>query len=62
VVTDQLRDPNFRPRRQYWTCIWSAPARLALWAAGLLVLVVPLGALYAPLLERYASKLALLGS
>jgi RsiW-degrading membrane proteinase PrsW (M82 family) len=33
------------------------PRRLALWALGLLAVVVPIGALYGPLLARYADRL-----
>jgi hypothetical protein len=34
------------------------PRRLAVWALGLLAIVVPIGALYGPLLARYADRLA----
>jgi hypothetical protein len=33
------------------------PRRLAVWALGLLAIVVPIGALYGPLLARYADRL-----
>jgi len=33
------------------------PGRLAVWALGLLAIVVPIGALYGPLLARYADRL-----
>ena len=34
------------------------PRRLAVWALGLLLIVVPIGSLYGPLLARYADRLA----
>jgi len=33
------------------------PRRLAFWATAVLVIVVPIGALYGPLLARYADRL-----
>ena len=33
------------------------PRRLAIWATGLVLLVVPIGVLYGPLLARYADRL-----
>jgi RsiW-degrading membrane proteinase PrsW (M82 family) len=61
LVTVQLH-PSATPSAEPLLALHlERPRRLALWAIGLLLLLVPLGALYAPLLERYVPRLAPLG-
>jgi hypothetical protein len=62
AVTDQLRDSQVPVATPILDLHLEQPARLALWATGLLVVLVPVGALYAPLLARYTSRLFLSGS
>jgi RsiW-degrading membrane proteinase PrsW (M82 family) len=56
LTTDQLAggpgvvDPGLRLHLE-------RPGRLAVWATGLLLVIVPIGALYGPLLARYADRL-----
>jgi RsiW-degrading membrane proteinase PrsW (M82 family) len=57
VVTDRLRDPAQPEPAAALALRLQQPRRLALWAAGLFVLLVPVGALYGPLLAQYASRL-----
>jgi hypothetical protein len=57
VVTRHLRDPNRPEVAADLALRLDRPRRLALWASGLLLVLVPLGALYGPLVERYARRL-----
>ena len=57
VVTGRLRDPKQPEVETALALHLERPRRLALWATGLLVLLVPLGALYGPLLARYGDRL-----
>jgi hypothetical protein len=62
VVTGQLRESHAGPSANWAIHVHlEQPARLAVWATGLLVLIVPIGALYAPLLERYTTTLLSFG-
>ena len=57
VVTDRLRDPARPTVEPALALHLEQPRRLAVWAAGLLLVLVPLGALYGPLLARYVNRL-----
>lgn len=57
VVCDRLRDPSQPCVETMLALHLDRPRRLAVWAAGLMVVLVPLGALYGPLLARHASRL-----
>ena len=57
VLTDHLRDPRHAPVEATPALHLERPRRLALWATGLLTVLVPAGALYGPLLARYADRL-----
>ena len=57
VVTDRLRDPGQPEAEPLLALRLEQPRRLALCATGLLLVLVLLGALYGPLLGRYADKL-----
>jgi hypothetical protein len=61
VVTGLLRDPDQPERASTFSLGLDQPRRLALWATGLLVVCASLGALYGPLLARYADQLRPLG-
>ena len=57
VTTDHLRDPRHAPVETTLALHLERPRRLVLWATGLLAVLVPAGALYGPLLARYADRL-----
>jgi RsiW-degrading membrane proteinase PrsW (M82 family) len=57
VVTDRLRDPSQPPIETALSLHLERPRRLALWAAGLMLILVPTAALYGPLIARYAYRL-----
>jgi hypothetical protein len=57
LVTAQLREPQQPEVMAVLALHLEQPRRLALWAAGLALLLVPVGALYGPLLARYVSRL-----
>jgi RsiW-degrading membrane proteinase PrsW (M82 family) len=61
IVTAQLREPNLATAQPSVGLHLERPKRLALWSIGLLVLLVPLAALYAPLVEPYMIKVMPLG-
>jgi hypothetical protein len=61
VVTGRLRDPAQPEPAAALALHLEEPRRLALWATGLVVVLVPVGALYGPLLARYVSYLWPLG-
>jgi hypothetical protein len=61
IVTAQLREPNLATAQPSVGLHLERPRRLALWSIGLLVLLVPLAALYAPLVQQYMVKLMPLG-
>jgi hypothetical protein len=61
VVSGRLRDPAAPAVETALALQLEQPRRLALWATGLLALLVPIGALYGPLAARYADKLLPLG-
>jgi hypothetical protein len=55
IVTAQLRDPGAGEPRLVGALGLSDPRRLALWACGLLLILVPIGALWGPLIGRHLS-------
>jgi RsiW-degrading membrane proteinase PrsW (M82 family) len=57
VVTDQLTEPGRAAVEPMLPLHLDRPGRLAVWATGLLALAVPIGALYGPLVARYASRM-----
>ena len=57
TVTARLRDPETLALTSALSLHLEQPRRLALWATGLLAVLVPIGALYGPLLARYADRL-----
>ena len=61
VVTGRLRDPEQPDAAAGLALGLHQPRRLAVWATGLVVLSASLGALYGPLLARYAGRLLPLG-
>ena len=61
LVTERLRDPALGAEAPTIELAMAQPRRLALWAAGLMFVLVPLGALYGPLVARYAVRLTPLG-
>src|SRR5262249_24812419 len=61
LMAHQLRDKRAPVAIPLLDLHLEQPARLAVWATALLVVIVPIGALYALLLERYTNKLFSLG-
>ena len=61
VVVGRLRDPDQPAVETALALHLERPRRLALWASGLMLVVVPIGALYGPLLARYADRLLPVG-
>jgi hypothetical protein len=61
VVTARLREPDRAGADVAPGLSLAQPRQLALWAAALAAVLVPLGALYAPLLARYAARLLPMG-
>ena len=61
VVSDHLREPGRAEDEPLLALHLEQPRRLAVWAGALVAIAVPIGALYGPLLGRYASSLAALG-
>jgi RsiW-degrading membrane proteinase PrsW (M82 family) len=57
IVTDCLRDPLATSVESGLALQLDQPRRLALWAVGLLAVLVSIGAIYGPLLARYSSRL-----
>ncbi|MBI4497028.1 MAG: PrsW family intramembrane metalloprotease [Chloroflexi bacterium] len=57
LVTARLRGPEQPELAPLLALHLEQPRRLAVWATGVLVLLVPLGALYGPLLARYGEHL-----
>jgi hypothetical protein len=58
-VTDRLR-PSVQPDARPVGLRLNQPGGLALWAAGVFVVVVSIGAVYGPILERYLTRFRLL--
>lgn len=61
VVTKRLRDLDQPAVESALSLRLEQPRRLALWACGLMLVVVPLGALYGPLLAGYLHRLLPVG-
>jgi hypothetical protein len=61
AVSDQLREPGAPKIEPLMTLHLDQSRRLAIWASSLLILAVPIGALYGPLVGRYASRMLSLG-
>jgi RsiW-degrading membrane proteinase PrsW (M82 family) len=57
TVTARLRAPGTPALESALSLHLEQPRRLALWATGLVAVLVPIGALYGPLLSRYAGRL-----
>jgi RsiW-degrading membrane proteinase PrsW (M82 family) len=57
VVTGRLRDPGEPEVDTALALHLEQPRRLALWATGLFLVLVPVGALYGPLVARYVVRL-----
>jgi RsiW-degrading membrane proteinase PrsW (M82 family) len=60
-VSDLLRDPVLGEQPTTPVLAMAQPRRLALWATGLMLVLAPLGALYGPLVARYAGRLVPIG-
>jgi RsiW-degrading membrane proteinase PrsW (M82 family) len=60
VVSEHLREPGAQVEPLLALHL-EQPRRLALWASGLLIVAVSIGALYGPLLGRWAEKLTTVG-
>jgi hypothetical protein len=56
-VTDRLQDPALGKEPPRLELALRRPRRLALWATGLMFVLVPIGALYGPWLACYAQRL-----
>jgi RsiW-degrading membrane proteinase PrsW (M82 family) len=61
VVAGRLRDPEEPEIDTALALHLERPRRLALWATGLVLVLVPVGALYGPLVARYVDKLLPVG-
>ena len=60
VVSDHLREPGEHVEALL-ALHTEQPRRLALWASGLLIVAVSIGALYGPLVGRWAERLSAAG-